>query len=119
MGTYIAKPRKVKVEGGVVLINGYPKDLANELEVYISRFKKSELLIAAGTSTIEEAEEVRTFPDKAIAIKEVFPGHWELVMLGYDIETKEAVIEDSKYVASFKQEATNKFMQEMYNRGLV
>jgi hypothetical protein len=124
LGNSIAKPRKVKLQEGMVLLSGFPKEVANELEAYIAKFIKSEFVVPTEniTSSIEipkVAVPIKVLPNKAIGLVEKEPRQFKIVVIGYDCSNGEALIEEMKDAGDFKQHAISMFQQELFKRGLV
>lgn len=128
----LAKPRRIKLESGTVLLSGFPKEIANELENHILKFKMPEPSACSSTTKVEEQnevkveqkqeeaeEQVKLHNNKAIGLYEKSPGQFEVVVVGYDCELNEANIEEVKNAGDFKQHAISVYQQEIFKRGIV
>ena len=131
LGISMAKPRKVQLEQGTVLLSGFPKDIANAIEAHIANFTyavkdstgmTATLLVPPEDKEVSNSKELRVFQDKALGlreIKDVSPRQWEVVVVGYNSTTKEAAVEEVKSAGDFKAHAESVFMQELVKRRVI
>lgn len=106
--------RKIKLEGGEVYLSKLPKEVCNQLEAYIAKFKVTEFVPG-----VPEAEEpVKSYPDKAIGMKRN-AGQYTVVVVGYDSVTGEAGIEELVPAGDFESHAISVFQQEACKRRIV
>lgn len=130
-GKSTAKPRKIQLEQGTVLLSGFPKDIANAIEAHIANFKHVEsgnlgttvnLLMLEEAKELAPSKELQVFQDKALGLRElkdVSPRQWEVVVVGYNSVTKEAQVEEVKSAGDFKAHAESVFMQELVKRRVI
>lgn len=100
----MAKPRHVKVTHGDIKLSRFPKEIANEFEVYVSKFKAAEEII---------------LPYKAVGLREISPRQFEVVVVGYNSETKQAEVQEIKIISETRAEAEMKFKMEIVKQGLL
>lgn len=120
-----AKPRSIKFEDGTVLLSGFPKDLANELEAYVAKFKKSSELSEGQTMAIEEVVSTEAskpmyhMPDKAFGLREKSPREYEVVVVKYNADTKDAVVDEIIPAGDFRQQGQTALKMELFKRGVL
>lgn len=110
----MSRQRRIPLKDGTVILSGFPKEIANQIEVYLAKFKMDE----EATVLLDNPKEKRVFTDHALGLKE-YNGLYKVVVVGYDYVSGKAEISEFKNAGDFKAHAISVFQQEMYKRGLV
>lgn len=93
----MARPRELELEQGTVFLQGFPKEIADELSAHIKSFGKPQEQTTALAST--SADEVKVvdkviMTDKAIGLRiNKAQNKVEMVTVVYNADTKEAQVE--------------------------
>lgn len=117
----MSKPRKIKLAEGTVLLAGFPKDVANKLEAYIAAYTQPTILISSGTNIEEIAAPKPQYhmPDKALGLREKSSSEYEVVVVKYNADTKDAIVEEVIPAGTFKADGISKFKMELFKRELI
>lgn len=76
----------------------------------------NDIVVAIDDATLPARTEA--YPDKAIGLRED-GSKYELVVVGYNSNTKEAVVEEVRNAGDFRQHAVSVFQQEIFKRGII
>jgi hypothetical protein len=110
----MAKPRRIVLKDGYILLNGFPKDVANQLEAHLAKFTMDE----TASPVNDGVRDKKVFTDFALGLKE-YHGQYKVVVVGYEYISGKAEISELKDAGDFKAHAISVFQQEMYKRGMV